>query len=394
MAYIGNTVENQGFTPAIDYFSGNGVTVTFTLSRPVASVAQVIVAIDNVIQNPNDAFTVAGNAITFSSAPLSGSNNIWVEYTSLITTYQGISQDPTVIGDIRATGGYLAEGDFGNSFVDGAILDYVTGAGRVTVGELDDLVFYHGGTAGRSEMMKVSYAGNSTLVGGLAATGNITTTGSIAAGTATPIRTLTVSDPTSAEFVLQDRSRAANAKNMRLFNTNGALVFGTLNDAGTSGTDYLAINQATGLITGNGRNLSPAMVPVGSVIQTQWNNLTVLFTGNSASYVQVTAFNQTFTPLYASSKVYVTFNTGINLICDGSVALTRNGSIIKDTWFGSSRQDDVNDLPQASGFYLDSPGTASTVTYGIQVRATGCSNIIRIGGTDNHQSWTFMEIAA
>jgi hypothetical protein len=171
MAYIGNTVQNQGFTPAIDYFNGNGVTVTFTLSRPIASVAQVIVAVDNVIQNPSSAFGVVGNSITFTSAPLSGTNNIWVEYTSLITTYQGISQDPTVIGDIRATGGYLAEGDFGNSFVDGNLIDYVTGAGRLTVGELDDLVFYHGGTSARSEMMRLSYAGNSTLEGKLTATG-------------------------------------------------------------------------------------------------------------------------------------------------------------------------------------------------------------------------------
>jgi trimeric autotransporter adhesin len=172
MAFIGNTVQTQGFTPAIDYFNGNGVTVTFTLSRPIASVAQVIVAVDNVIQNPSSAFGVVGNSITFTSAPLSGTNNIWVEYTSLITTYQGISQDPTVIGDIRATGGYLAEGDFGNSFVDGNLIDYVTGAGRLTVGELDDLVFYHGGTSARSEMMRVSYAGNSTLEGKLTATGN------------------------------------------------------------------------------------------------------------------------------------------------------------------------------------------------------------------------------
>jgi len=149
MAFIGNTVQNQGFTPAIDYFNGNGVTVTFTLSRPIASVAQVIVAIDNVIQNPSSSFTVAGNAITFSSAPLSGTNNIWVEYTSLITTYQGISQDPTVIGDIRATGGYLTEGDFGNSFVSGAILDYVTGLGRVTVGPAEGIALYNGGTSGR-----------------------------------------------------------------------------------------------------------------------------------------------------------------------------------------------------------------------------------------------------
>lgn len=150
--------------------------------------------------------------------------------------------------------------------------------------------------------------------------------------------------------------------------------------------DTVAATKLTGTV-------STARLPAGTVIQTQYNVMTVSYTGNSSSYVQVTAFNQTFTPLYSTSKVYVTFNTGINLICDGSVALTRNGSIIKDTWFGSSRQDDQYDYPQASGFYLDSPGTTSTVTYGIQVRATGCSNIIRIGGSDNHQSWTFMEIA-
>jgi hypothetical protein len=177
MAFIGNTVQTQGFSPAIDYFNGNGVTVTFTLSRPVASVAQMIVAIDNVIQNPSSAFNVSGSSITFTSAPLSGTNNIWVEYTSLITTYQGISQDPTVIGDIRATGGYLAEGDFGNSFVDGNLIDYVTGRGRFTVGELDDITFYHGGTSGRSEMMDLYYAGGAKIYGTTALTLPVGTTG-------------------------------------------------------------------------------------------------------------------------------------------------------------------------------------------------------------------------
>jgi len=176
MAFIGNSVQNQGFTPAIDYFNGNGVTVTFTLSRPIASVAQVIVAVDNVIQNPSSAFGVVGNSITFTSAPLSGTNNIWVEYTSLITTYQGISQDPTVIGDIRATGGYLAEGDFGNSFVDGNLIDYVTGRGRFTVGELDDITFYHGGTSARSEMMDLYHAGGAKIYGTTALTIPVGTT--------------------------------------------------------------------------------------------------------------------------------------------------------------------------------------------------------------------------
>ena len=85
MAYIGNTAEQQAFTPAIDYFNGNGSTVAFTLSRPVASVAQVQAVIENVPQNPGDAYTVSGNTITFTSAPPSGTNNIYVYYTSPIT---------------------------------------------------------------------------------------------------------------------------------------------------------------------------------------------------------------------------------------------------------------------------------------------------------------------
>jgi len=85
MAFIGNTNITQAFTPAVDYFSGTGSATAFTLSRPVASVAQVQVVIDNVAQNPSSAYTVSSNTITFTSAPLSGTNNIYVYYTSPIT---------------------------------------------------------------------------------------------------------------------------------------------------------------------------------------------------------------------------------------------------------------------------------------------------------------------
>jgi hypothetical protein len=162
MPYIGNTVQNQGFSPAVDYFNGDGTTVTFTLSRPVASVAQLTAVIENVIQNPSTAFNVSGNDITFTSAPPAGSNNIWVEYTSLVTTYAAISQDPSVIGDITATGGYLAEGDFGNSFIDGTIVDYVSGIARITTGPSDGMVFYNGGTSSRTAMGTFDTSGNFT----------------------------------------------------------------------------------------------------------------------------------------------------------------------------------------------------------------------------------------
>ena len=104
MSYIGNDNITQGFIPAIDYFSGNGSTVAFTLSRPVASVAQVQANISNVPQNPSSAFSVSGNTITFTSAPPSGSNNIYVYYTSPITQVIAPSQG-TVSPTSLSTGG-------------------------------------------------------------------------------------------------------------------------------------------------------------------------------------------------------------------------------------------------------------------------------------------------
>jgi hypothetical protein len=85
MAFIGNTNTTQAFTPAVDFFSGNASTTAFTLSRPVASVAQVEVYVSNVPQTPGTAYTVSSNTITFTSAPPSGTNNIYVYYTSPIT---------------------------------------------------------------------------------------------------------------------------------------------------------------------------------------------------------------------------------------------------------------------------------------------------------------------
>jgi len=85
MSYIGNTSTTQAFSPVVDYASGNGSTTAFTLSRPVASVAQVQVTVANVPQNPTSAYTISGQTLTFTSAPPSGTNNIYVYYTSPIT---------------------------------------------------------------------------------------------------------------------------------------------------------------------------------------------------------------------------------------------------------------------------------------------------------------------
>ena len=241
MAFIGNKVQTQGFTPAVDYFSGNGSTVTFTLSRPVAAAVQVEAVIDNVVQNPSTAYTVSGNAITFTSAPLSGSNNIYVRYTSLITTYNGISQSPSVIGDLTASGGYLSTGSFNNSFVDGTIVDYVTGNGRITVGSADGFTLYTGGTSGRTALASWTQTGALTLP--VDATINGLTVGK--GGGAVASNTAVGSSALS--------SNSAGTRNTVVGSTAGSGITGSRNTVlgdnilagSTSGNDNVAIGDYT-----------------------------------------------------------------------------------------------------------------------------------------------------
>ena len=85
MGYLGN--NNLPFdplrsTPPLDAerFSGNGSTTVFTLSKPVGSVTDIQVVVENVIQEPTVAYTVLGTTLTFTSAPPSGTNNIYIVY--------------------------------------------------------------------------------------------------------------------------------------------------------------------------------------------------------------------------------------------------------------------------------------------------------------------------
>jgi hypothetical protein len=96
MSYIGSTPVTQSFIAGTDYFNGNGSTTAFTLSRSVVSVNDIQATVNNVVQQPNDAYTVSGTTITFTSAPSAGTNNIYVRYLS--TTTQAISPSQGTVG--------------------------------------------------------------------------------------------------------------------------------------------------------------------------------------------------------------------------------------------------------------------------------------------------------
>ena len=63
-----------------DRFSGNGSTVTFTLTRSVQQETDIEVFVANVQQEPIIAYSTLGTSLTFTTAPASGTNNVYVVY--------------------------------------------------------------------------------------------------------------------------------------------------------------------------------------------------------------------------------------------------------------------------------------------------------------------------
>ena len=81
MSYLGSPPASQFFAPGTDTFSGDGTTVAFTLSRNVGTVNDILVVVNNVDQQPT-AYSVSVSTLTFTAAPSSGTNNIYVRYLS------------------------------------------------------------------------------------------------------------------------------------------------------------------------------------------------------------------------------------------------------------------------------------------------------------------------
>lgn len=72
----------------------------------------------------------------------------------------------------------------------------------------------------------------------------IDSSGQVGIGTSTPIRRLTLAQNGTPEFVIQDTSQGTDLKNWRIYNVSQNFIIGTLNDAGTSGTNAMVIDRS------------------------------------------------------------------------------------------------------------------------------------------------------
>ena len=80
MAYVGTPLDTTNAFQSLagKRFNGDGSTTAFTLDSAPNSTLDIEVFVGNVRQDPNSAYNISGTTLTFTGAPPSGTNNIYV----------------------------------------------------------------------------------------------------------------------------------------------------------------------------------------------------------------------------------------------------------------------------------------------------------------------------
>ena len=241
MSYIGNTPTNQNFVAGADQFSGTGSQTVFTLSRNVNTVFDMFVTVSNVPQDPFTAYTVAGNTLTFDSAPPSGTNNIEVVYRA--TNVQTFLASPRSVGptQLSATGtassGTFLRGDnaWAGTITSGTAVASTSGTSIDFTGIPD--------TAKRVTVMcsGISKSGTANFLFQLGDSGGVETTGYTGGTFAASSGAIIYAAPTNGFQTLGDAAGTV-------------LVYGSIVFSNISGNTWIA----SGLLYGNSYNVQIA----------------------------------------------------------------------------------------------------------------------------------------
>ena len=78
MPYLGTQAPTGFKTTTKQSFSGDNSTTAFTLNRASSSETDLEVFVDNIQQEPTTAYSVSGTTLTFTEAPPTGTNNVYV----------------------------------------------------------------------------------------------------------------------------------------------------------------------------------------------------------------------------------------------------------------------------------------------------------------------------
>ena len=168
MAFIGTPLDTRNTFQSLQgkRFNGDGSTTDFTLDVAPSSTLDIEVFVGNVRQDPNSAYTLSGTTLTFTGAPPSGTNNIYVVHQAksvgtIDVPSSFLSDAQTFSGALTASAGLtlsgttptLTIGDAGAEdtkiVFDGNAQDYHIGLDDSS----DDLVIGLGSTLGTTSYL-------------------------------------------------------------------------------------------------------------------------------------------------------------------------------------------------------------------------------------------------
>ena len=117
MPYLG-TQAAVGFSQTTkDRFSGDNSTTGFTMSKAASTATDIQVFVDNIRQEPTIAYSTSGATLTFTEAPPTGTNNVYV-----IHQHQALGTGPLPPQDLGTTDYIFGDDISFNS--DGAVINF------------------------------------------------------------------------------------------------------------------------------------------------------------------------------------------------------------------------------------------------------------------------------
>ncbi len=117
MAYIGTPAAIGFSATKKDSFSGDNSTTGFTMSKVAGTGTDIQVFVDNIRQEPTTAYSVSGTTLTFTEAPPTGTNNVYV-----IHQHQALGTGPLPPQDLGTTDYIFGDDISFNS--DGAVINF------------------------------------------------------------------------------------------------------------------------------------------------------------------------------------------------------------------------------------------------------------------------------
>lgn len=282
MAHIGNSPASYFTAVTTDVFSANGTATAFTLSKYVSNPADLEIVVNNIQQNPfSNSYSVSNNTLTFSEAPLAGSNNIVVTYRQ--ATIGSTIPTPNTVGntslqrDLSFTGNTTTQ-----HLVPSANVTYDIGTSTMRYRDiylsgntinLGDIKLSTNGTsfsvANATGGVFASALGNTTITGTLTSnattiTGNVSVQGVITANSNASIPVLITSTAVDPHLQIAATNATSTYSYLQLTTTDAGQGHGYLIKNGNNGGNGLA-NGSLCLWNAEGSNTAIEFVTGGTI---------------------------------------------------------------------------------------------------------------------------------